>query len=194
MVFRCVAVSLEGPSDEESLAGAIHLLVIVQPLKLAMLAVKSALLHAAQLQGEAWAQLLQPGHHPPGLLLLARIPLLLFLKDVAVVPAGRTPIRVTPRSIQVRQEAELSRPSLHAAVGPTGAEHAGQAGRSWLTPVWLSCIRRRDALASSGETTAQRQADVVTNPEDQCCTTKRNDAVQQRGSLHTPAPSQSLSL
>lgn len=90
MDFRCAASSVKGPSDEESLAGAIHLLVIVHPLKLAMLAVKGALLHAAQLQGEAWAQLLQPGHHPPRLLLLARIPLLLLLKDVAVVPAGRT--------------------------------------------------------------------------------------------------------
>ena len=90
MDFRCAASSVKGPSDEESLAGAIHLLVIVHPLKFAVLAVKGALLHAAQLQGEARAQLLQPGHHPPRLLLLARIPLLLLLKDVAVVPAGRT--------------------------------------------------------------------------------------------------------
>lgn len=59
----------------------------MHPLKLAGFGVECAMLQAHELQGEARPKLLEPGLHLGLLIFLAGLLLLLFLKDVAVMPA-----------------------------------------------------------------------------------------------------------
>lgn len=80
---------------QDKLPPACVLITLSYPLVLSSFAIEGTLLQAAQLQGEARPQLLQPCHH--------RIlwPPFLFLKYVAMVPAGRMTLLRSPQNIKL---------------------------------------------------------------------------------------------
>ena len=85
--------------------------------------------------------------------------------------------------------------AAHAVRAKGRKQHALTACSSWASReqskqarqgahAWHQYGSASEALASNGETTAQRQAHVVRNLEDQCGVFKRDDGVQRRGGLH----------